>query len=103
MCPFIDNDMLNTIYRFDPTDDDTDTTEDIATGRFERVAIPDAFTVVNYDPVTASEDITPPGRITDVEVIDIHSGIPSTALTRNYTITWTATGDDLNLGQGRLE
>ena len=83
-------------------EDEEETTVDIATGGFERVAIPDAFIVENYDPVTAAEDITPPGRITDVEVIDINSGIPSTALTRNYTITWTATGDDMNLGQGRL-
>ena len=83
-------------------EDEDDITEDIATGGFERAAVPDAFTVVNYDQAIAATDITPPGRITDVEVIDINSGIPSTALTRNYTITWTATGDDLNIGQGKL-
>lgn len=81
-------------------DDETDTGEDTATGNFERVAVPDAYTVINY--IVAADDITPPGRITDLEVIDIHSGIPSTELTRNYTITWTATGDDLNIGQASL-
>ena len=76
--------------------------EDIATGSFERVAVADAYTVNNYDVSVAYTDETPPGRITDVQVIDIHSGIPTTSLTRNYTITWTATGDDFINGQGSI-
>ena len=76
-------------------------TTDSPTGTFERVAVGDAYTVSNYDPVIANEDITPPSRITDIQVIDIHSGLPSTSTTRNYTITWTAPGDDANVGQGR--
>ena len=81
-------------------DDETETEIDKATGNFQRVALADAFTVTNYDVV--SGDQTPPGRVTDVEVIDIHAGVPSGGLTRNYTITWTATGDDLNIGQGKI-
>lgn len=56
----------------------------------------------NFTSAVANEDITPPGRITDVQVIDITSNVSSTGSTRNYTITWTATGDDVNLGQGIL-
>ena len=74
--------------------------EETATGSFERVAVADAYTVNNYDVDIANTDETSPGRITDVQVIDIQSGIPTTSLTRNYTITWTATGDDFSSGQG---
>ena len=76
--------------------------EDTATGSFERVAVADAYTVNNYDVKVANTDETPPGRITDVQVIDIQSSIPTTSLTRNYTITWTATGDDFGSGQGSI-
>ena len=81
-------------------DVETITTEDIPTGSFERVAVADAYSVSNYDPASVDDDVTPPGRITDVQVIDIHSDKPATGETRNYTITWTATGDDANVGQG---
>ena len=76
------------------------TTDDVPVGSFERVAVADAYSVSNYDQIAASIDVTAPGRITDVQVIDIHSDIPATGETRNYTITWTATGDDANIGQG---
>ena len=75
-------------------------TKEVATGVFERVAVTDAYTVSNFDENLLSKDETPPGRITDVQVIDIHSGISSMLRTRNYTITWTATGDDFSSGQG---
>ena len=78
-------------------------TTDSPTGTFERVAVGDAYTVSNYDPVIANKDITPPSRITDIQVIDIHSGLSSTSTTRNYTITWTAPGDDANVGQGKID
>ena len=75
--------------------------QDTPTGNFERVAMADAYTVKNYDPAVVDNDETPPGRITDVQVIDIHSDIPSVSMTRNYTITWTAPGDDFSEGQGK--
>ena len=81
-------------------DVETTTTDDVPVGSFERVAVADAYSVSNYDQIAASIDVTAPGRITDVQVIDIHSDIPATGETRNYTITWTATGDDANIGQG---
>ena len=83
-------------------DVETITTEDVPTGSFERVAVADAYSVSNYNATAASIDVTAPGRITDVQVIDIHSDKPATGTseTRNYTITWTATGNDANVGQG---
>ena len=89
---------LSGLFKF--SDLETSTPQDVATGTFGRVVIPDAYSVSNYDPSTASSDVTAPGRITDIQVIDIHSDIPDTGETRNYTITWTATGDDANIGQG---
>ena len=74
--------------------------EDTATGNFERVAVADAYTVNNYDVNVANTDETPPGRITDAQVIDIHSGNQTTSFTRIYALTWTATGDDFSIGQG---
>ena len=75
--------------------------QDTPTGSFERVALADAYSVSNYDANVTDNDETPPGRITDVQVIDIHSGISSVSMTRNYTITWTAPGDDFSEGQGK--
>ena len=60
----------------------------------------DVYTVNNYTDSVASIDETPPGRITDIQVIDIHSGNDTTSLTRTYAIIWTATGDDFSSGQG---
>ena len=72
------------------------------TGTFQRVAVADAYTVRNYDTSKAVADITPPGRVTDLQILDVHNGITSTGLFRYYTLAWTATGDNVNAGQGRL-
>lgn len=55
----------------------------------------------NYSESIANDDITPPGRITDIQVIDIHTGSPVIGQSRNYTLTWTAPGDDSFEGQGK--
>ena len=89
---------MTVLFKF--LDFETSIPQDVATGSFERVVIPDAYSVSNYDLSFTSRDVTAPGRITDIQVIDIHSDIPATGETRNYTITWTATGDDANIGQG---
>ena len=88
------------IVLFKFSDFENCTLQDIDTGSFERVVFPDAYSVNNYDPCTASRDITAPGRITDFQVIDIHSDIYATGETRKYKIRLTATGDDANIGQG---
>jgi len=59
--------------------------------------------VTNYIPPREDEpeaDITPPGRITDVAVEDIVRETRSTGESRQFTITWSAPGDDFNAGQG---
>ena len=95
---------MMTIFFIKQPDVEANLAEDTATGSFERVAVADSYTVNNFDEKVAMDgtDITPPGRITDVQVIDIHSGIPTTSMTRNYTITWTATGDDFSSGKGSM-
>lgn len=52
--------------------------------------------VENY----VSDDVTAPGRITDVSILDISTKHTQYGESRNFTITWTATGDDVNIGQG---
>ena len=72
---------------------------------FNRVTLLEELVVTNYVPPTAGQpvhDTTPPGRITDVVVEDIISQTTSTGENREFTITWTAPGDDYNMGQGKL-
>lgn len=83
-------------------DAETTVTTETPTGRFERMAVGDSYTVSNFTITAANEDITEPGKITDVRVIDINSETPATGSTKNYTITWIATGDDVNVGQGSV-
>lgn len=60
--------------------------------------------VSNYVPVTTdSVDITPPGRITDVDIEDIYTEKTAFGESRNFTITWTAPGDDYAVGQGKTK
>lgn len=47
------------------------------------------------------QDIVAPGRITDVDIVDIVTENTQYGESRNFTITWTATGDDMNIGQGK--
>jgi hypothetical protein len=67
---------------------------------FQRVSLHNEILVSNFSPVIAKTDITPPGRITDVDVIDITTEKTNYGESRNFTITWTATGNDVNIGQG---
>ncbi|XP_060597050.1 calcium-activated chloride channel regulator 4-like [Ruditapes philippinarum] len=66
---------------------------------FQRVSLHNEILVSNFSPVIAKTDITPPGRITDVDVIDITTEKTNYGESRNFTITWTATGNDVNIGQ----
>jgi hypothetical protein len=45
-------------------------------------------------------DVTAPGRITDVSIIDISTENTPYSESRSFTINWTSTGDDVNIGQG---
>ena len=63
---------------------------------FQRQTVPNEILVENY----ITGDVTAPGRITDVSIIDISTERTQFGESRNFTITWTATGDDVNTGQG---
>ncbi|XP_053404751.1 calcium-activated chloride channel regulator 4-like isoform X2 [Mercenaria mercenaria] len=75
-------------------DDEPEVYEDA----FQRVTVLEDLYIENYvDP--DQNDIVPPGRITDVNIHHIvKQKIPS-GESRNFTISWTATGDDKNVGQ----
>lgn len=56
------------------------------------------LTLVNCTYVTGS-DVIPPGRITDLEIHNIKSKATAYGESRSYTVTWTAPGDNMNVGK----
>ncbi|XP_053404614.1 calcium-activated chloride channel regulator 1-like [Mercenaria mercenaria] len=80
------------------TEEDANVTE-VLQDNFQRVTLANEMLVSNYSSSIASQDITAPGRITDVSIIDISTENTQYGESRNFTITWTATGDDINVGQ----
>ena len=67
---------------------------------FQRVSLRNEILVSHFSTDISNKDITPPGRITDVDVIDISTEYTKYGEKRNFTIKWTAPGDDINIGQG---
>ncbi|XP_045199675.2 calcium-activated chloride channel regulator 4-like [Mercenaria mercenaria] len=80
-------------------DSDEDVNPEVLQDNFQRVSLPSEILVSNYSSIIANKDITAPGRITDVSIIDISTENTQYGESRNFTITWTATGDDINVGQ----
>ncbi|XP_045199674.2 calcium-activated chloride channel regulator 1-like [Mercenaria mercenaria] len=78
---------------------DEDVNPKVLQDNFQRVTLPNEILISNYESTIASQDITAPGRITDVSIIDISTENTQYGESRNFTITWTATGDDVNNGQ----
>lgn len=69
---------------------------------FQRVKVTEDLYVSNYtDP--GDIDQIGPGRITDVGISHIVTKTTPYGESRNYTITWTATGGDKNIGQGSYD
>ncbi|XP_053404724.1 calcium-activated chloride channel regulator 4A-like isoform X3 [Mercenaria mercenaria] len=68
---------------------------------FQRVEVLEELYVTNYKD-TGTSDVIAPGRISDVSLYHIRKESTSQGEVRNFTITWTATGDDKNVGQARL-
>ncbi|XP_045199623.2 calcium-activated chloride channel regulator 4A-like [Mercenaria mercenaria] len=64
---------------------------------FQRVKILEEIHVSHINP--AKKDAISPGRITDVNIHHIVKEDTLQGERRNVTITWTATGDDKNLGR----
>ncbi|XP_053404723.1 calcium-activated chloride channel regulator 1-like isoform X2 [Mercenaria mercenaria] len=65
---------------------------------FQRVEVLEELYVTNYKD-TGTSDVIAPGRISDVSLYHIRKESTSQGEVRNFTITWTATGDDKNVGQ----
>ncbi|XP_053404611.1 calcium-activated chloride channel regulator 4-like [Mercenaria mercenaria] len=80
------------------SDEDVNNTE-VLQDNFQRVSLSSEILVSNYSSTIANQDITAPGRITDVSIIDIFTENTQYGESRNFTITWTATGDDINVGK----
>ncbi|XP_053388687.1 calcium-activated chloride channel regulator 4-like [Mercenaria mercenaria] len=65
---------------------------------FQRVKVLEDLYIKNYvDP--DQNDTVPPGRILDVDIHHIVKQNSPSGESRNFTISWTATGDDKNVGQ----
>ncbi|XP_053378947.1 calcium-activated chloride channel regulator 1-like isoform X2 [Mercenaria mercenaria] len=65
---------------------------------FQRVESLEELYVTSYEDNGAS-DVIAPGRITDVSLYNIRTESSSHGESRNFTITWTATGNDKSIGQ----
>ncbi|XP_045199436.2 calcium-activated chloride channel regulator 1-like isoform X2 [Mercenaria mercenaria] len=65
---------------------------------FQRVEVLEELYVTNYKD-TGTSDVIAPGRISDVSLYHIRKKSTSQGESRNFTVTWTATGDDKNIGQ----
>jgi hypothetical protein len=76
--------------------DEEETSNEVLQDNFQRQSVANEIIVNNY----VAGDVTAPGRITDVSIIDISTENTPYGESRNFTITWTATGDDVNIGQG---
>jgi hypothetical protein len=63
---------------------------------FQLSVVTNDILVSNY----VAGDVTAPGRITDVSITDISTENTLYSEGRSFTINWTSTGDDLNIGQG---
>ncbi|XP_053404710.1 calcium-activated chloride channel regulator 4A-like [Mercenaria mercenaria] len=65
---------------------------------FQRVQIMEELFVTEYKD-TDTADVITPGRITDVDIYNIVKKTNQYGESRNFTLSWTATGDDKNIGQ----
>lgn len=64
---------------------------------FQRVQVFQELYVTKYTD-HGTKDIVSPGRITDVNIYNIESKKTLYGESRNFTISWTAPGDDKNIG-----
>ncbi|KAK3594734.1 hypothetical protein CHS0354_014159 [Potamilus streckersoni] len=64
------------------------------TGMFQRVTMPGELFVENY---YAAGDITPPGKVFDLALVSKTEEVSGTGKTL-YLLSWTAVGDDLDVG-----
>ncbi|XP_053378466.1 calcium-activated chloride channel regulator 1-like [Mercenaria mercenaria] len=78
--------------------DEVDEEPKIYNSSFQRVEFLEELYVTNYED-TGSSDVIAPGRITDVALYHIRTESLTRGESRNFTITWTATGDDKSIGQ----
>ncbi|XP_060601109.1 calcium-activated chloride channel regulator 4A-like [Ruditapes philippinarum] len=66
--------------------------------RFQRVRLMEDLYIENYeDP--GLNDTVPPGRVSDVDIHNIVTKATLSGESRNFTISWTAPGDDKSIGR----
>ncbi|WAR27531.1 CLCA4-like protein [Mya arenaria] len=70
---------------------------EIISDSFQRFSLPEPIYVERFS--TNTSDIVAPGRITDVKILGIETLMTLNGESRNFTIAWTATGNDMNIGQ----
>ena len=80
---------------------DTEDEPETFDASFQRVQIMEELYISEYK-YTDNVDVVSPGRITDVGIYHIVKETTAYGENRNFTISWTATGDDKNEGRGKF-
>jgi hypothetical protein len=70
--------------------------------RFQRVRIMEDLYIENYEDPGLTDTVSP-GRISDVDIHNIVTKATLSGESRNFTISWTATGDDKSIGRGKCQ
>ncbi|XP_052782885.1 calcium-activated chloride channel regulator 2-like [Mya arenaria] len=77
--------------------DESDAEPEIISDSFQRFSLPEPIFIKQFS--ESLSDMVAPGQITDVDIVNIETRMTSNGESRNFTISWTATGNDMNNGQ----
>ncbi|WAR27523.1 CLA4A-like protein [Mya arenaria] len=77
--------------------DESEVEPEIISDSFQRFSLPEPIYIKNFS--TNKSDTVAPGQITDVNIVNIETQMTSNGESRNFTVSWTATGNDMNIGQ----
>ncbi|WAR27521.1 CLCA2-like protein [Mya arenaria] len=77
--------------------DESEAKQEIISDGFQRFSLPEPIFVDRFQ--RSISDIVAPGQITDVNIVNIETQMTSNGESRNFTVSWTATGNDMNIGQ----
>ncbi|XP_052784082.1 calcium-activated chloride channel regulator 4A-like isoform X2 [Mya arenaria] len=80
--------------------DESEVEPEIISDSFQRFSLPEPIYIKNFS--TNKSDTVAPGQITDVNIVNIETQMTSNGESRNFTVSWTATGNDMNIGQGMM-
>ncbi|WAR27525.1 CLCA4-like protein, partial [Mya arenaria] len=76
--------------------DESDAEPEIISDSFQRFSLPEPIFIKQFS--ESLSDMVAPGQITDVDIVNIETRMTSNGESRNFTISWTATGNDMNNG-----